>query len=142
MNAAHELLRSDLASHRVWEFADDMEGELPDETYMRPVEAVSVDLLSGRVASTHLALANGQRLLALLGNIELVVAGCVDRVSNQMKTWPNNITGPNAGGPRQFPIEAPSVARFDQYCRFPNGGADGCTHRTHQGASRGSSPGG
>jgi hypothetical protein len=71
MKAVHELVPSDLASHRVWEFADDMEAELPDETYMRPVDELPVDSLSGRLASAHLTLANGHRLLALLGNIDL-----------------------------------------------------------------------
>ena len=71
MKAVHELLPSDLASHRVWEFADDVETELPDETYMRPVEELPVDSLSGRLASAHLTLANGHRLPALLGNIDL-----------------------------------------------------------------------
>jgi hypothetical protein len=71
MKAVHELMPSDLANHRVWEFADDMEAELPDETYMRPVEELPVDSLSGRLASAHLTLANGHTLLALLGNIDL-----------------------------------------------------------------------
>jgi hypothetical protein len=71
MKAADELMPSDLTMYRVWEFADDMEAELPDETYMRPVEELPVNSLSGRFASTHVTLANGQRLLALLGNIDL-----------------------------------------------------------------------
>jgi hypothetical protein len=71
MKAADELTPSDLTTYRVWEFADDMEGELPDETYMRPVEELPVNSLSGRLASTHVTLANCQRLLALLGNIDL-----------------------------------------------------------------------
>lgn len=71
MKAVHDLVPSDLTSHRVWEFADDMEAELPDETYMRPVDELPVDSLAGRLASAHLTLANGHRLLALLGNIDL-----------------------------------------------------------------------
>ncbi len=71
MKAVHELLPSDMTSHRVWEFADDLEAELPDETYMRPVEELPVASLSGRLASAQLTLANGNRLLALLGNIDL-----------------------------------------------------------------------
>ena len=31
--------------------------------------------------------------------------------------WPNKITGPNAGGPRQFPIRTPLAARVGQLCR-------------------------
>ena len=74
MKAVHKLVPSDLASHRVWEFADDIKAELPDETdetYMRPVEELPVDSLSGRLASVLLTLANGHRLLAILGNIDL-----------------------------------------------------------------------
>jgi hypothetical protein len=71
MKAVHELVLSDFASHRVWEFADDMEDGLPDETHMRPVEELPVDSLLGRLASAQLTLANGHRLLALLGNIDL-----------------------------------------------------------------------
>lgn len=71
MKVVHELLPSDLTSHRVWEFADDMEAGLPDETYVRPVQGLPVDSLSGRLASAHLTLANSHRVLALLGNINL-----------------------------------------------------------------------
>jgi len=71
MKAVHELVPSDLTCHRVWEFADDIEAELPDETYMRPVEELPVDSLSGRLASAYLTLANGDRLLAVLSNIDL-----------------------------------------------------------------------
>ena len=31
---------------------------------------------------------------------------------------PNKITGPNAGGPRQFPIRTQLAARFGQFCRW------------------------
>ena len=31
---------------------------------------------------------------------------------------PNKITGPNAGGPRQFPIRTPLAARVGQFCRW------------------------
>jgi len=71
MKPVRELLPSDLTAYRVWEFVDDMEAQLPDETYMRPVEGLPVDSLSGRLASAHPTLANGDRLLALLGNIDL-----------------------------------------------------------------------
>jgi len=30
---------------------------------------------------------------------------------------PNQITGPNAGGPRQFPIRTPLAARVGQFWR-------------------------
>ena len=31
--------------------------------------------------------------------------------------WPNNITGPNAGGPRQLPMLTNWAARVTQFCR-------------------------
>jgi hypothetical protein len=30
---------------------------------------------------------------------------------------PNQVTGPNAGGSRQFPIRTPLAARIGQFCR-------------------------
>jgi hypothetical protein len=33
------------------------------------------------------------------------------------QSWPNKITGPNAGGPRQFPIRTPLAARVGQFWR-------------------------
>jgi len=30
---------------------------------------------------------------------------------------PNQITGPNAGGPRQLPVPTPLTARVGQFCR-------------------------
>ena len=38
------------------------------------------------------------------------------RVADTMKE-PNKITGPNAGGPRQFPIRTPLAARVGQFWR-------------------------
>ena len=34
-----------------------------------------------------------------------------------MRRWANKITGPNAGGPRQFPIRTPMAARVGQFYR-------------------------
>ena len=34
-----------------------------------------------------------------------------------MTMTPNQITGPNAGGPRQFPTPAPQAARVGQFWR-------------------------
>jgi len=36
-----------------------------------------------------------------------------------LKRAPNKITGPNAGGPRQFPIRTPLAARVGQFWRSP-----------------------
>lgn len=32
--------------------------------------------------------------------------------------WPNKVTGPNAGGPRQLPIPTPLAARAGQFLRW------------------------
>jgi hypothetical protein len=37
--------------------------------------------------------------------------------TNITAVWPNQITGPSAGGPRQFPIPTPLAARVGQFCR-------------------------
>ncbi len=34
-------------------------------------------------------------------------------------TWPNKITGPNAGGPRQLTIRTSLTARVGQFWRYP-----------------------
>ena len=49
----------------------DMEGELPDETYVRPLNQLPVNSLDSRVVSTLLTLANGQKVLGVLGNLDL-----------------------------------------------------------------------
>jgi hypothetical protein len=38
-------------------------------------------------------------------------------------TTANKVTGPNAGGPRQFPIRTPLAARVGQFWRWLNGRA-------------------
>jgi hypothetical protein len=53
MKAVHEVVPPDLTSHRVWEFADDKDAELPDETSMRLLEESPVGSLSGRLASAY-----------------------------------------------------------------------------------------
>ena len=63
------LTPADLARAPVWEFvADDSE---PDETYVRPVSELPVDSLARRIAANHVALHNGRRLWAMLGNVDL-----------------------------------------------------------------------
>ena len=71
MKPSDQLSPPDFTEHCVWEFADDMEGELPDETYMRPVAESPVTSLAGRVVGAQLTLANGQRVFGVLGNIDL-----------------------------------------------------------------------
>ncbi|SRR6266705_7166484 len=71
MKPADQLLPSDFTDHRVWEFVDDMETELPDETHMRPVVKLPVTSLAGRVVGARLTFVNSQQLLGALGNISL-----------------------------------------------------------------------
>jgi hypothetical protein len=66
---AGELSQSDFRRHRVWAFATDREGELPDETWMRPVRRLPVRSLSGRLVGAELVLANDQSVWGALGNV-------------------------------------------------------------------------
>jgi hypothetical protein len=36
---------------------------------------------------------------------------------NHIESLPNQVTGPNAGGPRQFTIQTPLAARVGQFWR-------------------------
>jgi hypothetical protein len=51
---------------------------------------------------------------------------CRGRVGEQtkMEATPNKITGPNAGGPRQFPIRTSLAARVGQFGRWPEGSTE------------------
>lgn len=71
MKPADQFSPSDFVTHRVWEFAVDAEADLPDETYMRPVEQLPVHSLAGRVVGVNLELANGERVFGALANIDL-----------------------------------------------------------------------
>lgn len=73
-----ELSPSDFAAHPVWEFANDLESETADETYVRPVVRLPVDSLDNRLVGTPLILANGQERFAILGNV-----GLADPVSTE-----------------------------------------------------------
>lgn len=74
MKPAGQLSPSDFRRHRIWEFVSDLESELADETYMRPVLQLPVSSMSGRVVGTNLALANGQTVFGALGNLDLADA--------------------------------------------------------------------
>ena len=63
------LTPTDLARAPVWEFVND--DSQPDETYVRPVRELPVDSLASRFAATQVALHNGRRLWATLGNVDL-----------------------------------------------------------------------
>lgn len=71
MKAAGELSPSDFTTHPVWEYADEMESQMPDETYMRPVERLPVGSLANRLVGVQLTLFNAQMIFGILGNIEL-----------------------------------------------------------------------
>jgi hypothetical protein len=71
MKPADQLIPSDFATHRVWEFANDLESQTGDETVVRPVAQSPVDTLANRLVGTVLTLANGQNVFGILGNIDL-----------------------------------------------------------------------
>src|SRR5688500_11253466 len=71
MKPADQLSPADYANHPVWEFADENDAELPDETYMRPVAELPVSTLAGRTVGVWLTLANGQSVFGVLGNVDL-----------------------------------------------------------------------
>lgn len=71
MKSIDQLSPSDFTTHCVWEFANDMEENQKDETCVQPVDKLPVASLSNRVVGTNLLLANGQSVVAILGNIDL-----------------------------------------------------------------------
>ena len=54
--------------HRVWEFVSDDD---PDETYIHPVDERPIKSLENRIVGAEVELANGSRVWALLGNIDV-----------------------------------------------------------------------
>lgn len=58
-----------LKKHPVWEFVP--ESVYRDETYVKPVDRLPVRTLRNRLVATRVTLANGESVLALLGNIDL-----------------------------------------------------------------------
>ncbi len=71
MKPTYQLMPPDFATHRVWEFANDMESQTADETVMRPMVQYPVDSLANRLVGAELTLANGQKVFGILGNIDL-----------------------------------------------------------------------
>jgi hypothetical protein len=67
MKTVDALTEDDLRQHPVWEFVDDPAG---DETSVRPVEALPVSSLAGKVVGTQVLLANGEKIWALVGNVD------------------------------------------------------------------------
>lgn len=62
------LTPSDLSREPVWEFVYD---DQPDETSVRPVRDLPVRSLTSRIVATEVVLQNGQRIWAVLGNVDL-----------------------------------------------------------------------
>ena len=63
------LSAAELAAFPVWEFAP--ESASHDETWVRPIADLPVKSLDGRLAVTHLNLADGTTRLGILGNVSL-----------------------------------------------------------------------
>lgn len=62
-----EALRvSDFKKYRVWEFTTNE----ADETAVRPIERLPISTLSGKITGTRISLANGERLWAMVGNLD------------------------------------------------------------------------
>ncbi len=58
---------ADLQAYPVWQYTN-REGF--DETFVRPVKRVPVVNLTGKVVGTQVVLGNGQRVWALIGNVD------------------------------------------------------------------------
>src|SRR5215471_13877581 len=58
----------DFRRHAVWQYASD---DTPDETWVTPLEPRRVRSLANRVIGTEAQLANGTRLWAMLGSVDL-----------------------------------------------------------------------
>lgn len=58
---------ADLQAHPVWQYTN---REGADETFVRPVKQVPVANATGKVVGTQVVLANGQRVWALIGNVD------------------------------------------------------------------------
>ena len=69
MNAkpVDSLQISDLEKYRVWQFITD---DTADETAVRPIKRLPVSTLMGKLVGTRISLANGERLWALVGNLD------------------------------------------------------------------------
>lgn len=63
----HCLQPEDLRAFPVWQYTSH-EGE--DETYVRPVKRTPVVSLAGKLVGAQVLLANGERVWALIGNVD------------------------------------------------------------------------
>jgi hypothetical protein len=71
VKTADQLAPLDFAKYPVWEFDNDREAAVSDETYVRPVKHLPIDSLSNRLVGTKLSLNNGWQVFGVLGNINL-----------------------------------------------------------------------
>jgi len=66
MKPVDELTVDDLREHSVWQYTS--LGD--DESYVRPIKRIPVTSLTGKEVGTEVALANGDRVWALIGNVD------------------------------------------------------------------------
>lgn len=67
VKAVDSLTVADLKTFAVWQYTN---REGADETYVRPVKRAQVASLTGKVVGTQVTLANGERVWALIGNVD------------------------------------------------------------------------
>jgi hypothetical protein len=68
MKPIESLLPADLATSPVWRFVSSAGS---DETWVQPVRRLPVSSLSGKMVATEVTLANGKRVWALIGNVDV-----------------------------------------------------------------------
>jgi hypothetical protein len=64
----HALTVADLEAHPVWRYLP--ENDERDETFVRPVKRIPVSSLAGKIVGTQVLLANGQRIWAIISNVD------------------------------------------------------------------------
>lgn len=67
VKAVDALTVADLQTFALWQYTS---REDADETYVRPVKRTLVANLTGKVVGTQVTLANGERIWALIGNVD------------------------------------------------------------------------
>jgi len=66
MKPVDGLTVADLRAHPVWEYTSGG----ANETYVRPIKRIPVTSLTGKEVGTEVTLANGDRVWALIGNVD------------------------------------------------------------------------
>jgi hypothetical protein len=67
MRSVDSLTPDDFAAHPVWRFTD---SDTPNETYVAPVCRLPVSHLDGCIVGCSLRLANGERVIGIIGNLD------------------------------------------------------------------------